>query len=84
MPKIVVNCDVDATDTTVAELSDALSEIVNGGTVATLVETTGRVTMPSRIRIKHGAHDYVIYKAVSGEKAMICLAKDLGFSIRLR
>lgn len=83
-PKIVVDCDVDATGTTAAELSDALSEIVNGGTVATLVETTGRVTMPSRIRIKHGAHDYVIYKAVSGEKAMICLAKDLGFTIRLR
>jgi hypothetical protein len=83
-PKIVVDCDVDATGTTVADISDALSDIVNGGTVATLVETTGKVTMPSRIRIKHGAHDYVIYKAVSGEKAMICLAKDLGFTIRLR
>jgi hypothetical protein len=83
-PKIVVDCDVDATGTTAADISDALSDIVNGGTVATLVETTGKVTMPSRLRFKHGAHDYVIYKAVSGEKAMICLSKDLGFTIRLR
>ena len=83
-PKIVAQCDVDVTDATVAELSDALADIVNTGTVVPLVETTGKVTMPSRLKFKHGARDYVIYKVVSGDKTMICLAKDLGFSIRLR
>ena len=82
--KIVVDCDVDATGATFAVASDALIDIVNGGTMVTLVETTGSVTMPSKIRFKHGNRDYVIYKVISGDKMLICLAKELGFSIRLR
>ena len=83
-PKIVVDCDVDATDTTVAEVSDALIDIVNSGTVVTLVETTGRVTMSSKIRFKAGNRDYIIYKTISGEMSTISLSKGRGFSIILR
>ncbi len=83
-PKIVVDCDVDATDTTVAEVSDALLDIVNSGTVVTLVETTGRVTMSSKLRFKAGNRDYIIYKTISGEMSTISLSKGRGFSISLR